>query len=127
MSNETPKDAMEVVELLVKVARCVEPMDHVAGRITVGVSLFNLPKLLTLVGDMDIDDGARSLPGLKGYEVNAWSLSATILYDPHVLPVELWDDFCSIRNDPIAESSFRKRVLSLWENNSNQGSGAAHE
>ena len=67
---------------------------------------------------------ARLIPGLKGYEVHAWSLSATILYDPNVLPFELWDDFCSICKNPDAESSFRRRVLSLFENNGDPAAGS---
>jgi hypothetical protein len=114
---ELSKIARETVGLLVKVAHCVEPLDHVKGRIRMGVSLFKLPKLLALVGDINLDEDARLLPGLKGYEINAWSLSATILYDPKALPFELWDDFCSIGKNPDAESSFRRRVLSLFEKN----------
>ncbi len=124
MSSEIPKHARETLELLVKVAHCVKPLDHVSGRIRVGVSLYNLPKLLTLVGDINADESAHFIPGLKSYEINAWSLSATILYDPKVLPSELWDDFCSICTHPDAEASFRERVLSLFENNWDQAAGS---
>ena len=120
MSSEIPNDLRGTIDLLVKVAQCVEPLDHVAGRITLGVSLFTLPTLLTLIGGVDVDQGARSLPGLKGYEVSVWSMSATISYDPRMLPVDLWNDFCSIRDNPDAERSFRERVTSLIENNSHR-------
>ena len=119
--SELSNIARETVEILVKAAHCVEPLDHVKGRIRMGVSLFNLTKLLALVGDLD--EHAGLIPGLKGYEINAWSLSATILYDPKALPFELWDDFCSMCKNPDAELSFRRRVLSLFENNSDLTAG----
>jgi hypothetical protein len=111
-----------IIDRLVEIAHCVEPMDHVAGRITMGVSLFNLPKVLSLIVSVDVDQSARSIPGIKGYEVSVWTMSATILYDPDVLPFELWRDFCSMRDNRDAEKSFRDRVVSLIENNS-RGSG----
>ncbi len=55
MLPEISKHARETLELLVKVADCVQPLDHVMGRIRMGVSLYNLPKLLALVGDIDLD------------------------------------------------------------------------
>ena len=118
MLPDISKHARETLEILVKAAHCVQPLDHVMGRISMGVSLYNLPKLLALVGAIDLDHGTRLVPGLKSYEINAWSLSATILYDPNVLPFELWDDFCSMSKNPDAESSFRDRVMKLFENNS---------
>lgn len=124
MVFELSKNAGETLEVLVKVAHCVEPLDHGIGRIRMGVSLFKLPKLLALVGDINADEGASLIPGLKSYEVNAWSLSATILYDPNVLPFELWDDFCSISKNPDAESSFSDRVMKLFENNFHSGARA---
>ena len=114
LSNE----AIRTIDLLVKVAHCVEPVDHVGGRIKMRVSLSNLPKLLALINDTDLDEGARSIPGLKGYEVSAWSMSATIRYDPSVLPLDLWDEFCAIRKNSSAETSFRERFFALLEEHS---------
>jgi hypothetical protein len=125
MLPEISKHARETLELLVKVAHCEQALDHVRGRIRMGVSLYNLPKLLALVRDIDLDQGTRLIPGLKSYEINAWSLTATILYDPKVLPFELWNDFGSIGKNPDAESSFRDGVMKLFENNSDRPSGPA--
>ncbi|MBI5250135.1 MAG: hypothetical protein HY912_11635 [Desulfomonile tiedjei] len=119
-STELSKEAISVVEHLVELAHCVEPVDHVDGRIKMRVPLSSLPKLLTIIGGIDLDQGARSIPGLKGYEVSAWSMSATIRYDPNVMPLALWKDFCAIKKDPHAETSFRQRFLALLDNRSCQ-------
>ncbi len=111
--SDTLKNITGTLDFLVKVARVVEPLEHVHGRIKIGVSLYNLTKLLKLVGDINVDQHAQLIPGLKGYDLHPWSLSGTIFYDPEVLPSELWDDFCSIAVNPGAELSFRERVLSL--------------
>jgi len=112
------KEAADVIELLVKIAHYVEPVHHGGGRIKMRVPFSDLPKLVTLVAGIDVDESARSIPGLRSYEVSPWTMSATIRYDPGVLPVDLWNDFCAIKTDPGAETSFRERFLALLENHS---------
>jgi hypothetical protein len=119
MSSDGQSQASaRAIDLLVKVARCVEPVEHVGGRITLRVPWSGLPKLLTLLSGIDVDEGARAIPGLMGYEVSTWSLSATIRYDPKVLPADLWNDFCAIRKSSGAETSFRSRLFELIEDHS---------
>jgi len=112
------QEAMRTIDLLVKIAQCLELVQHVAGQIRLRVSWSGLPKLLTLLDGIDLNQGARTIPGLKGYDVRAWSMSATIRYDPKVLPSDLWNDFCAIGKHSSAETSFRSRFLELLENHS---------
>ncbi len=44
----------------------------------------------------------RLIPGLKGYKLSVWSRSATINYDPSVLPVDFW--YRSVRSGKILPS-----------------------
>lgn len=115
------KEAEQAIEVLLNVAHLVELRDHIPGRIETGVSFSDLPKLLGILLGLDVDRGVQLIPGIKAYEVSAWSLSATITYDPNVLPMDLWDDFCSIKKDPSLEDSLRKRLYALLENHSGRG------
>jgi hypothetical protein len=126
-ADDRSKQAIRIIDLLVKVAHCVEPADHVGGRIRLRVSLSGLPKLLTLLRGIDVDEGARTIPGLKGYEVSAWTLSAAIRYDPEVLPEDLWNDFCAIGKKSGAEAAFRSRFLELLENHSGRAADGEFE
>jgi hypothetical protein len=117
-SSARSKAATQVIELLVKIAHYVEPVDHGGGRIKMRVPFSDLPKLLALVAGIDVDESVKSIPGFRSYEVSPWTMSATIRYDPSVLPFDLWNDFCAIKTDPVAETSFRERFLALLENHS---------
>lgn len=119
---ESLRESEETIERLLRIARCVEPGTHVPGRIQMRVSLWNLPHLTTLIGDLDITEATSSIPGLKGYEISAWSLSATIHYDPEVLPFEFWNNLCRVGNDPHAEHLVRRTLLSVFENHRNDNS-----
>ena len=66
------------------------------------------------VSDIELDKGRRIIPGLKNYEINAWSLSATICKTLRCCLRELWDDFCSMSKNPDAGSSFRSRAMKLF-------------
>lgn len=112
--------AKEAVEILLQLAHCVELRDHTRGRIRTRVSLSNVPKAMSLLQRLDVSGGLQLIPGLKEYEVSAWSQSATILYDPGALPFDLWTDFCAIRKDPSLEESVRKRLYALFEDRSHR-------
>ncbi len=114
--------AEQAIEILLQLAHCVELRDHARGRIQTKVSLSNVPKAMGLLQRLDAGGGLQLIPGLKEYEVSAWSQSATIMYDPGVLPFELWTDFCAIRKNPSTEESVRRRLYALFEDHS-QGSG----
>lgn len=115
------KEAEQAIEILLKLAHYVELQDHTPGRIETGVSFSDLPKILGILQGLDVNRGLQLLPGIKDYEVSVWSLSAIITYDPNVLPMDLWDDFCSIKKDPSLEGTMRKRLYALLENHSGRG------
>ena len=115
------KEAEQALEVLLKLAHYVELRDHIPGRIETGVSFSDLPKLLGILLGLDVNRGVQLIPGIKDYEVSAWSRSATITYDPNVLPMDLWDDFCAIRKDQSLEGTVRKRLYALLENHSGRG------
>jgi hypothetical protein len=113
-------EAKQTVDFLLSLAHHVEPLEHVIGRIEMRVPLTHLPSLMTLLSGIDVENGVKSIPGLKGYDVNTWHRSATIRYDPNVLPFDLWNDFCTIKQNPSAETSFRERLLSVFDTHSVQ-------
>lgn len=121
-SLESLRRSEETIELALRIARCVEPGTHVPGRIQMRVSLWNLPQLTALIGDLDVKEATSFVPGLKGYEITAWSLSATIHYDPEVLPFDFWNNLCRVRNDPQAERLVRHKLLSVFESHSIESS-----
>jgi hypothetical protein len=114
--TQVPTETKPAIEALLKLAHYVELRDHVSGRIEMRVSFANVPKVLAILQDLDIDRGLKLIPGLKDYEVSAWSRSAVIRYDPRVFPMDLWNDFCTIGNDPAKEEALRERLLSLFGN-----------
>lgn len=116
------REAEQTIDVLLKLAHYVEPVEHLSGRIKMRVPLTNLSNVMTLIGGIDLERGVKSIPGLKGYNVNFWLRSATISYDPNVLSFDLWNDFCTIKENPSAEGFIRDKLLSLFQTHSAQGS-----
>ncbi len=116
------REAEQTIDVLLKLAHYVEPLEHVSGRIKMRVPLTNLSNVMTLIGGIDLERGVKAIPGLKGYNVNFWLRSATISYDPNVLSFDLWNDFCTIRENPSAERLIRDRLFSVFQTHSAQGS-----
>jgi hypothetical protein len=113
-------EAEHKIDCLVRLAHCVEPLEHVSGRIKLRVPLSDLASAMPLLGELE--RGVGSIPGIKNHEVSVLFRSATIRYDPGVLPLDLWEDFCSIRRNPSAEKSVRDRLRSVFEARSVQNS-----
>ena len=100
-SVEVSTEVGDAVEVLIKLAYFVEPAGHANGKIKARVSLADLPKVLSLVRGVDVDRGLRLIPGLKSYELSVWFRSATIEYDPEVLPSEFWHHFFALRQETL--------------------------
>jgi hypothetical protein len=107
-------DAEQAVELLKNAARIVERRNHTEGRITLGVRLIDLPRLITLVDGLNVEKEAARIPGMKGFRLHPWSLSATIEYEPSILPYDLWEDFCRVRQDPSVEAPLLLRLREIF-------------
>jgi hypothetical protein len=112
--SEQSPDAEQAVELLKNAARLVERRKHTAGSITLGVRLIDLPRLFTLVDGLNIEKEAARIPGMKGFRLHPWSLSATIEYEPSILPYDLWEDFCRVRQDPSVEAPLLLRLREIF-------------
>lgn len=108
-------NANKTIDVLVKVARFVKPVRHVTGKIEMTASLINISKLASITSGIDIKTEVSRIPGLKRYNVSPWSMSATIYYDPEILPPDIWNDFISIEKDPGAEDGFRQKLLLVLE------------
>jgi hypothetical protein len=121
-SPKMTREAEQTIDVLLKLAHYVEPVEHVSGRIKMRVPLTNLTTIMALLGQIDLETGVKSIPGLKEYDVNLWLRSATIKYDPKVLSFDLWNDFCTIRENPSAERLMRDKLLSVFQAHSAQGS-----
>jgi hypothetical protein len=122
-SNNMKREAEQTIDFLVRLAHCVEPLEHVSGQIKMRVPLAHITSVMALLSGVDVESGVRSIPGLKGYEVSPWFRTATIRYDPNVLSFDLWNDFCAIRQDPSVEKSIRGRLLSVFETHSVESTG----
>lgn len=109
-SDKTSENAKHAIEILLKLAHLVDVTDHVDGRIVARTSLTSLGKVMAILQGHDVERSLRLIPGLPGYEVSAWSRSATINYDATVIPKDFWDHFRAIGNDPSAEGVVRERL-----------------
>lgn len=116
------REAANAIEILLKLAHHVEMGNHIRGKIETWVTFAHLGTVVGILQGLDIDSGLRLIPGLKGYEVNVWSRSASIRYDPGVFPMDLWNDFCSIREDPSREGTVRQRLCALVRDRSGSAS-----
>lgn len=114
-NGQSVENANRAIDVLVKVSRFVEPVRHVTGKIEMAVSLINISKLATIANGIDIKTEVSRIPGLKRYNVGPWSMSATIYYDPEILPPDIWNDFTSIKKDPGAEHGFRQKLMLVFE------------
>jgi hypothetical protein len=110
-----------MVDLLVKVARLIEPVGHKPGSIELQISFFDLPKLMSLVSGLDVTAEAQGIPGILGYKLHILSTSASIDYDPRIIPFDFWETFCRVKREPPAEHLFRTRLKQLIHAN---GTGA---
>ena len=106
-----------IVELLVKAARLVEEVYHKPGTIRLRISFLDLPQLMSLIPRMDVAEEAKGVPGILGYQIHVLSTSATISYDPEVIPFDFWEAFCRVRREPQAENVFKKRLKQLIHSN----------
>lgn len=113
------REAEQTIDVLLKLARYVEPLEHVSGRIRMRVPLSNLTSVMTLLDGIDLEREVKSIPGLKEYNINLWLRSATISYDPNVLSFELWNDFCAIKENPSAGKLIRDKLVSVFQTYSN--------
>jgi hypothetical protein len=120
MATESVNSAITAVNVLTEVARYVDPVKHQNGNIQMSVSFKNLAGLLSVISTIDLDAFKKSIPGLKDYTVSTWTLSATIQYDPDVLPSNLWNEFFRIKSDPAAAQTFRQGLLAVIENHGSE-------
>lgn len=111
-----PEEAKQAVETLLKLAHLVEMTDHVKGKVEAKVPFSALGKVMSILQGSDVERSLKLIPGLKGYDVSTWSLSATIKYDPNVIPTDLWDHFCAIKKNPSEEGAVRERLYALLSN-----------
>lgn len=109
------REAEQTIEVLLKLARYVEPLEHVTGRIKMRVPLANLVSVIALLNEVDVEKGVQSIPGLKGYELNPWLRCATIRYDPNVLSSDLWDGLCSMKENPSTEKLIRSMLIAVFQ------------
>ncbi|AFM24896.1 hypothetical protein [Desulfomonile tiedjei] len=117
-SVNIPEEAQDVIERLLKLAHLIEMSDHTAGKIVTTTSFSNLPKVMSILQDVDIDKGLRLIPGLKGYRISVWSRTATISYDPAILLPRFWEQFFQIRRNPSMEKNVRENFRALFVNRS---------
>ncbi|MEW6533861.1 MAG: hypothetical protein AB1473_23735 [Thermodesulfobacteriota bacterium] len=108
-----PLDNEQIVNIALKAAHIVDLADHVPGRVTLKISLWDLPKLAFLFDGVDLQGAPKRMPGLKDFSVNVFQGTATVDYDPSVLPPELWEQFGRIRKDPQYEPVFADRLKSV--------------
>ncbi len=101
------------VDLLIQVARLAEPVSHKPGSIQLRIGFFDLPKLVSLMGGLNVSDEAQGIPGILGYKVHVLSTSATISYDPKIIPFDFWEAFCEVKAGPPGEQAFRERLRQL--------------
>ncbi len=101
------------IDLLIQVARLVEPVKHEPGSIELRIGFFDVPKIVPLLNGMQVAKEAQGIPGILGYKVHILSTSATIAYDPEIIPFDLWSTFCQIKTEPQAEKAFRAHLKQL--------------
>jgi len=103
----------QIVSILLKAAHIVDLTEHVPGRVTLKVYLWDLPKLAFIFDGVNPEGKAIRIPGLKDFSVSVLQGTATVDYDPSILPPELWEQFGKIRDDPQYEPVFADRLKSV--------------
>ncbi len=104
------------IDLLMELARYIEPSKHVPGSITMRVPLTNFSKVYSLIESGDLEKALKGFPGYKRHETSVFSRSVTISYDPDVLPYELWLDYCKIKKSPQLAESVLERLRGILNN-----------
>jgi hypothetical protein len=111
----------QAIELLMELARYIEPGKHAPGTITMRVPLTNIGKVYSMLESMDLHKALEGFPGYKRHETSVFSRSVTITYDPVLLPYELWQDYCKIKKAPELAASVLERLRKIVDNGGGQG------
>lgn len=103
------------LDLLFGVAPHVSIVHHVPGAIQLKIAFSALGRLISGLGTLTSSGGEmlNAIPGVKGYTVSAWSLTATVDYDPVTLPPDLWDQLFADNRQGDSLTAVQERLRNL--------------
>jgi hypothetical protein len=99
-----------IVKNLLLLARHLEVVHHVPGRIRVRV----LPSALKYVNKDEIEEMIRRIPGIISLKVNPIVGSVVIEYNKQKLPYDLWTSIGQLRRKPELSEDLKNRLEALW-------------
>jgi hypothetical protein len=103
------------IRKIITVAKYAKISEHTPGKIVMKFSFSNLPKVTAYLGDSEFSHFVYTMPGIKRFNVNSWTRSLEITYDPEILPFSLWEDLGNIGTDPAREELVMNRIKSVLE------------
>jgi hypothetical protein len=110
----------EQVGLLLKLAFICTVKDRESGRITLKVGIMDLPRLTSLLTEIDdLEEEISRVPGYISHKthIGLTGGSVVIRYDASVFPDDLWDDLSRLRDKPNTKDKVAQRLRSLFEGN----------
>lgn len=108
-------EVQRALDLLFGLAPHVSIVQHAPGTIQLRIAFSALGRLISGLGSLTSSHGGvlNAIPGVKGYTVSAWSLTATVDYDPLLLPPDLWDQLFANNGQGDSVTAVQERLTNL--------------
>lgn len=106
----------ELVDILVNLAKIASKAEHSSGKIVLEIPNTQIPKLISNMGNMSLEEEVGKIPGLTGYKVRPGLLKTKldIKYDPEKIPYDLWESLMEISKAPDTIASVTDRLKGLF-------------
>lgn len=107
----------EQVGLLLKLAYICKVKDRESGRITLKVGFTDLPRLASLIKEIDdLEKEISRIPGYRSHKIHVGLTGGSVVihYDPKLFPDDLWDDLSRLRAKPRTKDQVAQRLRSLF-------------
>ncbi len=106
----------EIIELLLNLAKIAYKAEHESGKIVLEIPNTKIPKLMSSMGNMSLEEEVGRVPGLTGYKVRPGLLKTKleIQYNPEKIPYDLWESLMGTSKAPDTIASVTDRLKSLF-------------
>jgi hypothetical protein len=107
----------EIIDSLVSLAKIAKKTEHQPGKIILEISNTQIPKLISMMGGVNIEEEVKSIPGYTNHKIKPGLLktSLEIDYDPEKIPYDLWESLMEISNAPQAVAAVTDRLRDLFK------------
>lgn len=107
----------EIIDTLLALARIAKKAKHEPGKIVLEISNTQIPKLVSAMGGVNIEEEVKNIPGYTGHKIKPGLLrtSVEIDYDTDKIPYDLWENLMGVSQAPDTLASVTDRLRGLFK------------